>query len=94
MVFNLEINKNLINKILFYFLCEADNEGNLLSNIKAIENEYPKVIIKQLLNAIRFESYEARQRFPRLIQIVELYPEAIELFVEEVTNSANLMKLF
>ncbi len=56
-----------------------------MSNIKSIKEEYPKVITKHLLNAIRLESYEARQRFPRLIQIVEKYPQvALETFIEEV----------
>ncbi len=57
---------------------------NLISDIKTIKEDYPKVIIQQLLNAIRLESYEARQRFPRLLQIIELYPESVKLFIQEV----------
>lgn len=38
-----------------------------------IRADFPAIVIEQLLNAIRLGSYEARQRFPRLLQIVSLY---------------------
>lgn len=41
----------------------------------AIRREYPSIVVEQLLNAIRLNSYEARQRFPRLLQIVSLYQD-------------------
>jgi hypothetical protein len=69
---------------LFSIYKASPNETNLISDIKTIKEDYPKVIIQQLLNAIRLESYEARQRFPRLLQIIELYPESVKLFIQEV----------
>jgi hypothetical protein len=69
---------------LFSIYIASPNETNLISDIKTIKEDYPKVIIQQLLNAIRLESYEARQRFPRLLQIIELYPESVKLFIQEV----------
>ncbi len=53
---------------------------------KMIKNEFPRVVIKQLLSAIRFGSTEARQRFPRLLQIVSLYPHdpsVLQTFIQE-----------
>lgn len=53
-----------------------------------IRSEFPSIVIEQLLNAIRLNSYEARQRFPRLLQILSLYNgnrsdvSLVELFVE------------
>lgn len=50
-----------------------------------IKEEFPQIVVKQLLNAIRFNSYEARQRFPRLLQIVELYnDQTLKIFIESV----------
>ena len=68
------------------FCCNfiAAKETNFISSVNTIKEDYPKVIIKQLINATRLESYEARQRFPRLLQIIELYPESVKLFIEEV----------
>lgn len=53
-----------------------------------IRSEFPSIVIEQLLNAIRLNSYEARQRFPRLLQILSLYNgnrsdvSLVDLFVE------------
>ena len=52
-----------------------------------IKNEFPLTVVEQLLNAIRLNSYEARQRFPRLLQIVELYSDqTIETFIKSTSN--------
>lgn len=48
-----------------------------------VMNEFPIIVVEQLLNAIRFNSYEARMRFPRLLQIVEMYKsKVIDKFID------------
>ena len=67
---------------------ESENKFSL-KQIELINLEYPKVIVKQLLNAIKYNSYEARQRFPRLLQIVELYTEnTLDTFIKSVSYLA------
>lgn len=47
-----------------------------------IKCEFPVIVTEQLLNSIRLNSLEARTRFPRLLQIIELYPgKCLEKFV-------------
>ncbi len=62
-----------------------NNECVNLEKFEIIKSEYPSFIVNNLLNAIRFNSYEARQRFPRLLQIVEVYSEkTLQIFVDQV----------
>lgn len=71
-----------------YFLRLVENEETtqkVLLTETYIKNEYPVMIVKHLLNSIRLNSYEARQRFPRLLKIVELYTnQAIDVFIKSV----------
>jgi DNA-dependent protein kinase catalytic subunit len=86
-----------------YYLRQIENESTesgtqasgVLSDISMIKSEFPSMIVKQLLNAIQFGSYEARRRFPRLIQIVEEYEnsETLETFIKEVRIKQILFKL-
>ena len=48
---------------------------------------FPDTIIVCLLNAIKMENMEARQRFPRLLQLVEIYPDTMATFVAKVMYS-------
>lgn len=58
-----------------------------LSKNGSIKEEFPRIIVKNLLTAIRFGSYEAQQRFPRLLQIVSAYPElTLQVFVTATKN--------
>jgi len=72
-----------------YFLRLVENEENtqkILLTETYIKTDYPAMIVKQLLNSIRLNSYEARQRFPRLLQIVELYTnQTIDIFIKSVS---------
>ena len=54
-------------------LSDSQSPNFKLGQIELIKREFPDVIVKELLNAIKLDSYEARRRFPRLLQIVELY---------------------
>jgi DNA-dependent protein kinase catalytic subunit len=78
-----------------YFLRKVENEEIDNDELKqigfssiskdSIKSEYPLMVVKQLLNAIKLNSCEARLRFPRLLQIVELYTDqTIEAFIESV----------
>lgn len=81
-----------------YFLRQVENEENskqdtfALNQIELIKSEYPTMVVKQLLNAIRLNSYEARQRFPRLLQIVELYSSQtlLDTFIKSVSFTTIL----
>lgn len=55
-----------------------------------IRCEYPSIVIEQLLNAIRLSSPEARQRFPRLLQIVSLYNSGGELIEKFIEHSRSI----
>ena len=42
-----------------------------------------------MLKAMCYNSDEARQRFPRLLQIVEMYPDTLEAFIKKVGFMLN-----
>nr|XP_055063378.1 DNA-dependent protein kinase catalytic subunit [Misgurnus anguillicaudatus] len=47
----------------------------------------PGHVVKLMLKALKLSSDEARLKFPRLLQIIELYPaETLDLMVREVVN--------
>jgi DNA-dependent protein kinase catalytic subunit len=51
-------------------------------------------VVEQLLNAIKLSSYEARQRFPRLLQIVALYTaQTADAFVDATSRTPCWMFL-
>ncbi len=54
-----------------------DDEQNRFNftKIVTIKSEYPQIVVEQLLYAMKLNSYEARQRFPRLLQMVEMYSQ-------------------
>lgn len=49
------------------------NQINLEKISPIVRRDFPTIVVEQMLNAIRLNSYEARQRFPRLLQIISLY---------------------
>ncbi len=57
------------------------------NKIELIKSEFPLIVVEQLLNAMKLNSYEARQRFPRLLQIVELYnSQTIDAFINSTSH--------
>lgn len=47
---------------------------------------YPAVMVDKMLKALKLHSSEARLKFPRLLQIIELYPEeTLSLMTKEVS---------
>lgn len=47
---------------------------------------YPAIVVDKMLKALKLHSSEARLKFPRLLQIIELYPEeTLSLMTKEVS---------
>lgn len=47
---------------------------------------YPALVVDKMLKALKLHSSEARLKFPRLLQIIELYPEeTLSLMTKEVS---------
>ncbi|XP_056017774.1 DNA-dependent protein kinase catalytic subunit-like isoform X2 [Ostrea edulis] len=60
-----------------------DSETESLHLSKESQKNFPETITVCLLNAMKLDSMEARQRFPRLLQLVERYPDIRSTFVEK-----------
>ena len=45
---------------------------------------FPEIVVRYMLKAMRHDSDEARQSFPRLLQLVELYPDTLQTFISKV----------
>ncbi|XP_061175418.1 DNA-dependent protein kinase catalytic subunit-like [Saccostrea echinata] len=67
----------------FLRMAVDDEETEHLSLSKESLKSFPETITVCLLNAMKFDSMEARQRFPRLLQLVEMYPEIRSTFIEK-----------
>lgn len=57
-----------------------------------VASEFPELlllpahVVENMLKALRMNSEEARLRFPRLLQIIELYPsETLDIMTKEVS---------
>lgn len=51
---------------------------------------FPGIVIRYVLKSMAYESTEARQKFPRLLQLVELYPGSdVEAFKRKVISLNN-----
>lgn len=62
--------------------------------MQVIKSEFPVIVTEQLFNSIRLNSLEARTRFPRLLQIIELYPdECLDKFISCSENIPSWMFL-
>jgi len=47
---------------------------------------FPGIVVRYMLKAMCYNSDEARQRFPRLLQIVEMYPDTLEAFIKKAAD--------
>ncbi|XP_013210333.1 DNA-dependent protein kinase catalytic subunit [Microtus ochrogaster] len=48
---------------------------------------YPALVVEKLLRALKLNSSEARLRFPRLLQIIEEYPEeTLDIMTKEISS--------
>ncbi|KAM5158207.1 DNA-dependent protein kinase catalytic subunit [Mantella aurantiaca] len=49
--------------------------------------QFPEIIVEKMIRALKLESEEARLKFPRLLQIIELYPsETLDLMTREISS--------
>ncbi|XP_056629192.1 DNA-dependent protein kinase catalytic subunit isoform X2 [Triplophysa dalaica] len=65
-------------------LRESEQKEELISSKL---QSLPAHVVKMILKALKLNSEEARLKFPRLLQLVELYPaETLDLMVKEVVN--------
>uniref|UniRef100_A0A8C4S1N9 DNA-dependent protein kinase catalytic subunit n=1 Tax=Erpetoichthys calabaricus TaxID=27687 RepID=A0A8C4S1N9_ERPCA len=48
---------------------------------------FPTIVVEKMLKALKLNSEEARLKFPRLLQLIELYPaETLDLMAKEVSS--------
>lgn len=54
----------------------------------------PVHLVDSMLKAVKMNSEAARLKFPRLLQIIELYPsETLDLMTKEVCSKQDLMAI-
>ena len=52
--------------------------------------QFPSVVVSYTLKAMQYQSQSATQQFPRLLQIVEQYPESLDAFLKKVGFCAGV----
>ncbi|XP_048248370.1 DNA-dependent protein kinase catalytic subunit-like [Haliotis rufescens] len=57
----------------------------------AVAKTFPDTVVVCMLKAMKLGSVEARERFPRLMQLVEYYPETMATFREKSREVPNWM---
>ena len=50
--------------------------------------QFPSIVINHTLAAMTLGSTRARELFPRLLQLIELYPDTLNLLVEKASVTA------
>ncbi|XP_052761107.1 DNA-dependent protein kinase catalytic subunit-like isoform X2 [Mya arenaria] len=65
-------------------------EGDLDIGDRCV-SAFPESVVVCLLQALKLGSLEARQRFPRLLQIIELHPESTSTFVSKSAEVPSWM---
>ena len=63
---------------MVFLLIDNDDDGK--------SNGYANIIIRNLLQAMKLNSDKARLRFPRLLQLIEKFPETSDVFEKQVIN--------
>eukprot|EP00731_Ephydatia_muelleri_P028749 Em0020g393a len=53
--------------------------------------QFPSVVVSYTLKAMQYQSQSATQQFPRLLQIVEQYPESLDAFLKKACDVPNWM---
>ena len=66
---------------------EEETEGSALIGLE----QFPSVILTYTLRAMQFGSSEARQLFPRLLQLLDTYPDIRDKFIEKSRVVPNWM---
>ena len=52
-------------------------------------SKFPHVMVTSLIDAVKYGSHEARLLFPRLLQIVALFPDTVNDFIHAVVCSSS-----
>ena len=58
------------------------------------KSEYADIVMRYTLKSMTFDSTDARLRFPRLLQILDHYPETICLFSKKVKIAVVITSIF
>ena len=53
-------------------------------------SSFPSTVVKCMMEAMRDGSSEARERFPRLLQVIENHPDTMDLFIDKVCSCCLL----
>ncbi|MBZ3885751.1 DNA-dependent protein kinase catalytic subunit [Sciurus carolinensis] len=66
-------------------LRKAEENSSVIDSVEL--QEYPALVVEKMLKALKLNSTEARLKFPRLLQIIELYPEeTLSLMTKEISS--------
>ncbi|KAM9308363.1 DNA-dependent protein kinase catalytic subunit [Gastrophryne carolinensis] len=66
-------------------LRKVENQTSVL-NARDLK-QFPEIVVDKMIKALKLESHEAQLKFPRLLQIIELYPsETLDLMTREVSS--------
>jgi len=85
------IEKTLMTMVMF---CDRRLKDSEESGAKfARESEYANIVVRYLLKSLTLDSKDARLRFPRLLQIIDRYPETFSLFSKKVKEVPTWMFL-
>lgn len=66
--------------------CLKKKEEDAGSPIEVDTKLFPGIVVRYMLKAMCYSSDEARQKFPRLLQIVELYPDTLQAFIKKAAD--------
>ncbi|KAL9956083.1 hypothetical protein ACROYT_G037506 [Oculina patagonica] len=71
--------------------CLRKKEEDAGQPIEVDTKLFPGIVVRYMLKAMCYSSDEARQKFPRLLQIVELYPNTLEAFIKKAADVPSWM---
>ncbi|XP_062919332.1 DNA-dependent protein kinase catalytic subunit isoform X2 [Mobula hypostoma] len=63
-----------------------EEESENIMNFPELQT-FPECVVENMLKALKYNSQEARLRFPRLLQIVELYPTETQVLMAREVSS-------
>ncbi|XP_076445486.1 DNA-dependent protein kinase catalytic subunit-like [Babylonia areolata] len=73
-----------------YLRLNNDQDESLELN-KGDLDEFPSTVVKCMMEAMQNGSAEARERFPRLLQVIENYPDTMALFIKKAESVPSWM---
>ncbi|XP_064600499.1 DNA-dependent protein kinase catalytic subunit-like [Liolophura sinensis] len=73
------------------FLRITEDDGEDVKIASGLLDSFPETIVLCVLTAMKQGSAEARQRFPRLLQLAEYYPDTIPLICSKISEVPSWM---